>query len=332
MFKRILVPLDGSQRAERAAYVAERLARATGSEVLFTRVVDVPVRLGQSIEMPQIVLAPIEDNLETAQEYLSRFAHRPDFADSDVEIMALEGPVATTLLETAVAESADLIIMCSHGRTGASRWPLGSVAQKLARRSPVPILVLREGGSLPGITSATQRIRPHALVALDGSPFSERALAPAVNLAVGLAFPDRAELHLIHVIAHTAEQRAEEAARVERERYEPAIQDATAYLRALAERAMRETPAECRPVVEVSVLLQRDVAGALIDHAAGRHQAGAPPAEHRPDYDFVAMATHGRGGWQRLMLGSVTERVLHAIRVPLLIVPPESRASRQGSA
>lgn len=323
MFKRILVPLDGSQRAERAAYVAERLARATGSEVLFTRVVDVPVRLEQSIELPQVVLAPIEDNLETAQEYLSRFAHRPDFTDSDVEVLALEGPVAATLLETAVSESADLIIMCSHGRTGASRWPLGSAAQKLARRSPVPILVLREGGSLPGITSATQRICPRALVALDGSALSERALAPAVNLATGLAFPDRAELHLLHVLAHAAEQA---------ERYELEMQNATAYLRSLAERVTREAPAERRPAVEVSVVLQRDVAGVLIDHAAGRHRANATPAEHRPEYDFVAMATHGRGGWQRLMLGSVTERVLHAVRVPLLIVPPESHAARQGSA
>lgn len=324
MFKRILVPLDGSQRAERAAYIAERLARATGSEVLFTRVVDVPIRPGPAFELPPLVLSPIEDNLATAQEYLSRFAHRPDFADSDVDTIALEGPVAATVLEMALSENVDLIIMCSHGRTGASRWPLGSVAQKLARRAPVPILVLREGGSLPGITSATRRVRPHALVALDGSTFSEYSIAPAVSLASGLAFPDRAEIDLVHIVPHAAERGEGEPS----ERHRLRLQDATAYLTTLAERIEQEWPVECRPAVQISVMVQQDIAGTLIDKASGKHQAATTPAEHSPEYDFVAMATHGRSGWQRMMLGSVTERVLHAVRVPLLIVPPASRASR----
>lgn len=325
MFRRIMVPLDGSPRAERAAYVAERLAKATGSDLVFMRVVDVPVHLGPSFEPPPVMLSTVENDLNVATEYLSRFAHRPEFTDLDVEIIALEGPIAATLIESVVSEGVDLIIMCSHGWTGALRWPLGSVAQKLARRAPVPTLVLREGGLLPGITSITTSMRPRGLVALDGSEFAERALAPALDLAVGLALPDHGELQLLHVLPYPRTEAGTETGTRQNGGREARIQESREYLLSVARKVKQNTPAESCPNLHCSVIVNHDVAGALIAQASNGHPADTSEAANHRGYDFIAMATHGRGGWQRIMLGSVTERVLHASPVPLLIVPPESR-------
>ncbi len=97
-----------------------------------------------------------------------------------------------------------------------------------------------------------------------------------------------------------------------------ARQEAETYLKVLADRLYAGTPADLELTITSSVAVSTDVAGTMIKTA---EQAEEP--EHLGDYDLIAMATHGREGLQRLVMGSVTEQVLGATKLPLLMVRPK---------
>jgi cell division protease FtsH len=103
--------------------------------------------------------------------------------------LMITGPIPQRILYSIEAQAIDLVVMCSRGETGFKRWPLGSVAQKIIRHSPVPVLVLHESaGTLSNQHPAGQR-PVRILVALDGSSLAEAALEPAVALATALSAP-----------------------------------------------------------------------------------------------------------------------------------------------
>lgn len=159
MFKRILVPLDGSVRAERAIPIAARVARAYQSSVVLLQVVEDIRKYGMYLpQYPFSVRQEFEaDILAEATSYLKATTQGSDLVGIATETKALSGLAASTILHMAESQASDLIILCSRGRTGVTRWMLGSVAQKVVRQSPVPVLVLNEHApsnssriSLPG--------------------------------------------------------------------------------------------------------------------------------------------------------------------------------------
>src|SRR5579883_372202 len=150
MFKQMLVPLDGSERAERAVPVAARMARATGGSIVLTRVVSPTSELWPGIEpQPTLTQSIIDADLADASAYLEQIADSPSLTGIPTRTVALFGPPAFTILSVALSYNADLIVMCSHGYTGMSLWMLGSVAEKVARHAAVPVFILREGGPSP---------------------------------------------------------------------------------------------------------------------------------------------------------------------------------------
>jgi nucleotide-binding universal stress UspA family protein len=198
MFKHILVPLDGSVRAESALPVAARIARASGGSVMLVQAVTIPVMYETSMVAtytPELIEAEIDD----AQEYLKALAHSDMLAGIRTETCALIGAAGQTILSVATSYRIDLIVMTSQGKTGIKRWVLGSVAQKLARHSPIPVLVLHEGGTMPlGPRPDAGPLR--ALVTLDGSALARSALEPAAQLVAALAAPGYGALHLLRVV------------------------------------------------------------------------------------------------------------------------------------
>src|SRR6266516_3491997 len=167
MFKRILVPLDGSTRAERALPIAARIARAADGSVILVQVATLPATYSTYLASSAYTEA-IETELKNAEDYLNALANSKLLAGIETETKALFGAVAQTILSVACSYSADLIVMSSQGKTGLKRWVLGSVAQKIARHSPLPVLVLHESGPLP--VGSHRDGRPfRALVPLDGS-------------------------------------------------------------------------------------------------------------------------------------------------------------------
>ncbi len=145
MFRRIIVPLDGSELAERALPQAEELSRLTGAPIHLVRVVDVTVLMrygafGLAIEYAAIEPALAEERA-AAREYLDRMRREVEARGVSVTTELPEGVASRELL--GLARPDDLLVMASHGRGGLARWFLGSVAEEVVRRSQAPVLLVR---------------------------------------------------------------------------------------------------------------------------------------------------------------------------------------------
>jgi len=321
MFQRILVPLDGSTRAERAIPVAARIARASGGAVVLVRAVNVAIGFWPSLagEAPGVHSA-LDANQAVADEYLARIKQVPELADITTETRIVFGPASPAILAAAASAQADLMVLCSHGYTGMTRWALGSVAEKVARHAQVPVLVLREAGPEPAgpHPDVTRPLR--ALVALDGSVLAKAALEPAASLIAALAAPAQGAVHLVRVVKPVIpDQEGKDP-----EEQEHFLFKAKRYLSATVEQMraglVAPTLAHLRLPVTWSVTIDTDVAEGIVRVAENGEDAAGAGVFGR--CDFIAMATHGRGGVQRWAMGSITERVLSATRLPLLIVRP----------
>jgi nucleotide-binding universal stress UspA family protein len=329
MFKRIVVPLDGSLRAERVLPVAARIARASGGRIVLLRVAGIPAEYAPAMYASALSASPfyaqelLEAELAGARYYLAAVAQSEQLAGIRIETTVLSGAAAPTILDVAGGDDGspvDLIVLCSHGRTGFTHWALGSVAQKVARHSPVPVLILREEDAVLAdrLTGAAPPLR--ALVALDGSRVAEAALVPAAQLVAVLAAPERGALHLAQVVPLPTLRSEQEYQQHDGQIREQALHQATTYLSAVADNLRRSVATGHGLEVTWSVTVNEDVAHTLISMAELGEETGTYEVQR---CDLIAMATHGRGGLQRWMLGSITERVLNDTKLPLLIIRPQ---------
>jgi nucleotide-binding universal stress UspA family protein len=318
MFQHILVPLDGSPRAEQALPTAARIARASGGTITLLRVVSHPI---------EVYLSPPEffshmkriqgTSVARAREYLERIASSDDLKGIKVRTDVLTGQVAKTILMFTEIQLIDLVVMCSHSADEHRRWPIGSVAHKIALHCRVPVLVLREGHAVPPLPQETMEYWPGMLVTLDGSPQAEAVLQPAVLLCASLAAPAQGAIHLLHVLRPL---------RVEDDEYEAVIAginkqmiaEAKTYLHTVRQRLQEMDIAKLNLKITSSVVVDPDVAATIIEVA--ENGAFTENTHGLRSCDMVAMATHGRSGPSRWVVGSVTERVLNASNLPLLIV------------
>ena len=298
MFNKILVPLDGSELAERALEPAFALARQAEGEVLLVRasaperilIPDLHTSGGYGLLWPDQSLERAE---EEAAEYLKSLRAVRAPRDLPVRAQVFEGAVAEVIVDTAVAEKAGLIVMSSHGYSGITRWVLGSVAERVLGGAPCPVLVIR-----------SPRPLRHVLIPLDGSRLSERAVAPGLALAAGLG----AEVTLFRAIPKVDVQEMRQLDQAEHGlgwRLAEEIREETeSYLHTV-------TAAHPHPELEIKRVVMFDPAAeSILEYAEGH------------EIDLIAMSTHGRTGPARWVYGSVTEKVLHGSHHSMLIVRP----------
>jgi nucleotide-binding universal stress UspA family protein len=145
MYKKILVPLDGSELAKKALAEAEKLANYLGAEIILFQVATfMPIYGSPELVTPLII---DEKQKETAEKYLSNLAEELKKKGLRVTVMVRTGQqVAAEIIDFAKEVGADLIVMCTHGRSGITRWVLGSTAHKVLIRAETPILLLRSKG------------------------------------------------------------------------------------------------------------------------------------------------------------------------------------------
>ncbi len=324
MFQRILVPLDGSARAEQAISVAARIARVSGGSIVLLQVSTAGIDYAwMAMESPMMMQETLDADCDRATEYLASMARSHTLKGIKTTTVVLQGAPAEAILAEAHVQMVDLIVISSHGNTGLKRWVLGSVAQKVARYSPAPVLVLHEhAGMLTNMHP--EGIRPvRILVALDGSPLAEAALEPAAYLSAALSAPRAGSLHLtevLHLPTKYEYGQNDSLAKAKQQR----SGEADAYLHTIEQRLREGDLGRLNLQVTSSVTDDLDIAPTLISMAEnGEHMDEAAGCY---GCDMVAMATHGRNGLQRWMLGSVTERVLETTRLPLLIVRPQKNA------
>jgi len=144
MYKKILVPLDGSERAESILPHVEELARCMDSEVILLRVFKAEFGqvddYGHDPEFYEAIRAECKDKI---QAYLTDVQKERLGKTLQVQVLAEEGPVIDTILSIAEHEGADLIAMSSHGRTGLARVFYGSVAAGVLHQANRPLLLVR---------------------------------------------------------------------------------------------------------------------------------------------------------------------------------------------
>ena len=199
MISSVLVPLDGSAEAKRNP-LAQRLLPQGGTLLLFTAVptLEQLVTNEPALTESHWALHPAQDaarlvDVDTAEESLKHIAERASDARLSWAVQLSEGDPAAEILRAIEQQGVDLVVMTTHGRGSVGRVVFGSVADRVARTSPVPVLLVR-----PGVPAAA----PEAvgigrlLVPLDGSELAETALPIAAELAQRLAIP----IHLLRAI------------------------------------------------------------------------------------------------------------------------------------
>ncbi len=301
---RILVPLDGSLRAEEALPTAVALARRHACTIDLLLVNE--ARPGDGLE----VLPWAISTTRTRGEYIALRARRlGEATDCFVVHSVADGRAADEICRHAAATGADLIVMTGRGRTGLARVLGGSVADVVIRHARIPVLMLR--ASAPGRRVHTGALRmERILIAVDGSAESVAAL----NAATALADPGATELDLVEVVTpvHLSPLNVvRRIARIDRMATQHAVERAHERLAALA----RSVAAESGCDVYSHVAVKDDVARGILRVARGFNAS------------IIAMGTHGRGA-SRMVVGSVAERVLGSDRYPMLIVrAPDAAAS-----
>ena len=249
--------------------------------------------------------------------YLDDIARSPMLKDITVQKESTPGEVAQCILDFAQNNAADLIVMCSHGRSGFKRWALGSIAQKVARYSTKPVLIVNSSHSTLPATAMASTHPISVLVGLDGSPLAETVLLPAAQLSAALNASGKGTLHLLRVVEIIQAMRDEATATIN-EMNEQTVATARAYLHKVEERIRGGDLAMFHLNVTSSIATSYDTADILVREAE-QGECCDDSTQHE-GCDIIALATHGRGGLQRWVMGSVTERVLSSTKLPMLIV------------
>lgn len=141
MYKRILLPLDGSAAAEQALPYAVAQAERFGAELILLRVVEpFPHVRGLSAgDLSRIR----EQTAEWTRAYLKRLANSAQERGIAVQMATAEGRPNSAILEFSETNQVDLIVICTRGRSGFSRWLIGSVADRVVRAASIPVLLVR---------------------------------------------------------------------------------------------------------------------------------------------------------------------------------------------
>lgn len=144
MYKTILVPLDGSERAEKIVPYVEELAKCMGSHVVFLQVIEAPVSFsGMNTGQVDRVFQAYQQELSLAEDYVRNI--QEDFRTKGIPTQACveHGAVVETITKVAETTNADMIALASHGRTGLARVFYGSVAAGILNKTSRPIMVIR---------------------------------------------------------------------------------------------------------------------------------------------------------------------------------------------
>ena len=193
MFKKILVPLDGSQLSEFALNPALALAQASKAElILMSAILERGmVEVDEYYETPTSTIpAPNTQPMRARMEnYLGSIVETRAGMGVPIRTLVLEGDAVSCVLETAVSEQADIIIMGTHGRSGVSRFLLGSVTQKVWRQAHCPVMAIRDEQPLKNI-----------LMPINQTMLADHALDPGFVISGALS----AQIHLLIVSQDSA--------------------------------------------------------------------------------------------------------------------------------
>jgi nucleotide-binding universal stress UspA family protein len=276
VLKKIIVPLDGSELAEVALPYAEELTGKMGSEIILLSVL--------ASEETQEYLkhrAYAEKTVSITRKHIEKYVEVPEREAIRIGAATRAGNPAEGILDYVGREASKMIVMATHGRSGISRWALGSVADKIVQATKrQPLLLIRAKGRHPDVRA--KRILKKVLVPLDGSPRSEAVVPCIMAVARSLYM----EVTLLRVVPRRNRDAAE-------------IED---YLHGWCRRFEEKA-------VNVTFTVKTGAAAEEIINLADETAA-----------DMVAMSTRGQTAGNIWPLGSVAQKVLLGGNTPLLLI------------
>ena len=295
-WKKILVPIDFSEGSKMALPYAIGIARDFGATVSLAHVV--PSTTPADLTHLGIVLEE-KRLLKQAQGLMRQFRANQLPSDTGGKDFVLSGSPAPEICRLAAKATFDLIVLATHGHSGLKHLWLGSVAEKVVRHAPCPVLTIREEPLCCLLPDVNPMRVKRILVPTDFSELSRGAVVRAAQLARRLG----AQIDLIYVI-------------------EPPPYPEYGY----AHIPMKE--AGLRELAEIELAnLQHDVPDLkeLVRETVVR--TGNVPFEILQsalllNSELIVMATHARKGLKHFALGSNTEKVVRQARCPVLVFPP----------
>lgn len=295
MFKRILVPLDGSSLAECVLPHVIAVSQAFGSGVLLLSAVN---HEGFTDGHP---VDPVDWQARRAgaETYLQEIAGKLEKMGLTTEWAILEGPPAESIVDTSHSHGIDLIVLSTHGQAGLTHWTSGSVVRKVVQRAFGSLLIVRafRWEISKGLSAASYR---RIFLPLDGSQRAECVLP----LAIRIAQFHEAEVTLTHAVSKPEMPcrgpMSEEDSELQRRLVERNRKVANEYLESIGSRLP--------PRFRTRLVVSMDVASSL--HDLARIEAS----------DLVVLSAHGYSGQRKWPYGSVCRSFIEYGTSPLLVL------------
>jgi nucleotide-binding universal stress UspA family protein len=294
-FKRILCPVDLSELSVRTLAYAGAIASWYDAHLTALHVVPsfTPMDVRTGLEPVSLVYPVSQDEVF---EQLRQTVAAAGLGEGTVTLAAEAGEAAATVVDQALATHADLLVMGTHGRSGFDRFFLGSVAEKVLRKAPCPVL------TVPPHAPATPPSRVALRTILCPVDFSSAALE-AFGFALDIARRSDASVVLVHAIEFLAEEEPLETAHFN-------VPEFRTYL-------LEDARQRLESLVSGEPRLDRGVKTEVV---LGRAHHGILRVAADAGADLIVMGAQGRSGAALALFGSTTQQVVRGASCPVLTV------------
>lgn len=309
MYSKVIIPLDESQLSEQALFYGRLIAGSLSVPIELAEAYDILPPAVHDKHTPQVVSHMLTEAQRRSERYLLEVQGRLEEAGFEALISTLQGMPADAIAALASADPGALVVMSTHGRGGIVRWALGSVADKVLHTIANPMLLVH--AAAPGVLQAAA-VPKVVLAPLDGSARAEMSLPHVAAMAEALA----AEVLLLRVTPtvdyyhhhlNDGRTRADSPHHSELLSAEELVEADAGEVREYLQHVKDRLSTGFSRQISVKHQLSDNVAQVIIDNAA-----------EQPS--LVVMTTHGRSGIGRMVLGSVTDRVVRHSNLPVLVV------------
>ena len=287
MFNKILVPLDGSDLAEKAIPYAKIVAKNKESELILFAV-------------SPVTSADRQDKLLKA--YLESTAKALNSPELKISIAVANGIVAEQISDFVEKYKIDLVVISTHGHSGIKRWMIGSVAVKVIHSVKTPVLLIKSQAASPEKAKIEKILLP-----VDGSPFSKAPIPYIEEIIRGT----KAKVILLQAAEPPIVPSYEEGRPIS-PTWQKFKDDLWAQLEEHDSKNLKKLEVELasRGMNVTSQVVRGDAPESIIETAG------------KENVDLIVMSTHGRTGVNRWAFGSVASRIVEESDQPVLLIRP----------
>ncbi len=310
MYHRILVPLDGSELAEKVCVYAKELAGRLDLDIILLHVSSpateglVPMELAYIDHMAEIVGRQVREIQKTTS---TEQKHKQVKVTGELGV----GYSADEIIRFAEQNAIDLILLASHGRSGIKRWTIGSVAGKVMSATKIPVWLIKAG--TPEETPYDKWPSKTLIVPLDGSELAESVLPHVETLA-----KQRSTEPIDVILVRVSEIMTIPTY------YSPDISGVSLnWGNILQEETIRRKKEAKKYLEEIEKRFKNNNITVKSMVIEGKANDEIVEFANKVPFSMIIMATHGRSGLSRLVYGSVAANILHGVTRPIFMIKPQ---------